>query len=204
MSGRAPLPDWYDDLSGSLNAAWGALTRGALDRHSAFHHPVIGTVGRDGQPRQRVMILRAVDPEARSLRLHTDIRSEKTREIAADPCVSVLAYDPTSKVQLRLSGRATLHHGDAVAETAWLASQRMSRACYGTMPGPGSVIGEGGAFRLPDAADDGALEAGRAHFSAMVIGVESLEWLYLAVEGHRRARFDWDESGKVTARWLAP
>jgi hypothetical protein len=204
MSGRTPLPDWYDDLSGSLNAAWGAMTRGALDRRSAFHHPVIGTIGPDGQPRQRVMILRAVDPEARSLRFHTDIRSEKALEIAADSRVSVLAYDPASKIQLRLSGRATLHHADDIAEAAWQGSQRMSRACYGTMPGPGSEIRQGNAFRLPDTSDETALESGRANFAAMLVRIESLEWLYLAYEGHRRAHFAWDAGGKLTARWLAP
>lgn len=204
MSGRAPLPAWYDDLSGSLQAAWGALTRGALDRRSAFHHPVIGTIGLDGQPRQRVMILRSVDPDQRSLRFHTDIRSEKARDIKADPRVSVLAYDPGSKIQLRLNGQATLHHDDPVAQAAWLASQRMSRACYGTAPAPGSEIGQGNAFSLPDKADDSQLEAGKAHFAAMLIRVEGLEWLYLAYEGHRRAHFEWDAGGKVTARWLAP
>lgn len=204
MSGRAPLPDWYDDLSGSLNAAWGALTCGALDRRSAFHYPVIGSVGLDGQPRQRVMILRAVDPETRGLRFHTDIRSEKAREIAAEPRVSVLAYDPVSKVQLRLNGLARLHHADAIAAAAWQGSQRMSRACYGTMPGPGSVIDQGNSFSLPDVADEALLEAGHANFAAMLIGVESLEWLYLAFEGHRRAQFEWDANGKVAARWLTP
>lgn len=204
MSGRAPLPDWYDNLSGSLDAAWGAITQGALDRRSAFHHPVIGTIGRDGKPRQRVMILRAVDPDMRSLRFHTDSRSEKVHEITTEPRVSVLGYDPVSKVQLRLEGRATLHRADAIADAAWQSSQRMSRACYGTMPGPGSVIDQGRAFSLPDTADDALLDAGRAHFAAMLIRVESLEWLYLAFEGHRRAQFQWDADGKVAARWLAP
>jgi hypothetical protein len=204
MSGRAPLPAWYDDLPGSLCAAWGALTRGALDRRSAFHHPVIGTIGLDGQPRQRVMILRSVDPDQRSLRFHTDIRSEKAREIGVDPRVSVLAYDPDSKIQLRLGGQATLHHDDRVAEAAWQGSQRMSRACYGTAPAPGSEIGQGDAFTLPDKADDAQLEAGRAHFAAMLFRVESLEWLFLAYEGHRRAHFAWDAGGKLAARWLAP
>jgi hypothetical protein len=151
------------------------------------------------------MILRAVDPETRTLRLHTDIRSAKAREIAADGRVALLAYDPASKVQVRLEGRAKLHHADAVAEAAWQGSLRMSRACYGTMPGPGSIIEQGHAFRLPDTGDEAALEAGRAHFAAMLIRVESLEWLYLAYEGHRRAHFEWDADGRITAAgWLAP
>ncbi|MGL5448699.1 MAG: pyridoxamine 5'-phosphate oxidase family protein [Rhabdaerophilum sp.] len=204
MTGRSPLPDWYDDLSGSLNAAWGALTRGALDRRSGFHLPAVGTIDLDGAPRQRIMVLRAVDPEARTLRLHTDIRSQKALEIAREPRVSLLAYDAAAKVQLRVQGLGVVHHDDAQADAAWRASQRMSRACYGIMPASGATIGAGDAYSLPDTADDAALETGRAHFAALVVRVHSLEWLYLAYEGHRRARFEWDERGTVTARWLAP
>ena len=201
---RAPIPAWVDDLEGSLAAAWDMLVRGAADRRSSCHHPVIGTVGLDGRPRQRVMILRASDPKTRSLRLHTDLRSEKVAEIKADPRVSLLVYDPGFKAQIRLDGQATLHADDGIAEEAWAQSQPMSRACYGTMPAPGSDIAEAGGFSLPFAHDANAVAKGRTHFAALVIQVEQLEWLYLAHEGHRRARYAWDAGGSLSACWLVP
>jgi hypothetical protein len=204
MTGRAPLPPWQDDLHATLAACWGLLARGVADRRSGFHHPVISSIGLDGAPRSRVMILRGVDIAALSLRVHTDLRSEKIAEWRADPRMSVLGYDAGQKLQIRLAGRASLHHDDAVADAAWQASRAMSRVCYGTRPVPGSEIASGDAFALPSPDDAEGLEAGRAHFSAVVMRIESLESLYLAFDGHRRALFAWDAGGALTARWLAP
>jgi hypothetical protein len=204
MAGRAPLPDWYDDLPGSLDAAWRFLEGGVHERQSPAHHPLIATIGLDGAPRSRVMILRAVDPLARSLRVHTDIRSDKVAEIAADPRIAATIYDPAQKVQLRLAGRAEIHHWNDTAELAWQASQRMSRACYSIAPASGSEIGAAGAYTMPDSANIDALASGYANFAAVVMTIESLEWLYLAFEGHRRARFTWDHAGALQSGWRVP
>jgi hypothetical protein len=188
-----------DDLDGSLAEAWRLLARGVVDRRSPMHNPTVATVGADG-PNLRTVVLRGVDVPARQLRFHTDRRSAKVAEIAADPRIHLHAYDPGAKVQLRLAGHATLHHDDAIADAAWAASRAMSRVCYGTEPAPGSAITTPDAFRLP--AED-ATDPGRVHFAAVVIHVARLEWLYLAFGGHRRALFTWAD-GALTARWLAP
>jgi hypothetical protein len=78
----------------------------------------------------------------------------------------------------------------------------MSRQCYGIAPGPGTEIASGGAFTLPEM-DETATAAGRERFVAVVVTVDSLEWLYLAMAGHRRARFAWTD-GALRAAWLAP
>ena len=57
-----------------------------------------------------------------------------------------------------------------------------------------------GDFSLP--AEDDEIAAGRENFSAVVIAVEALEWLFLAHSGHRRARFEGMSAwGGV---WLTP
>lgn len=203
MPDRAPLLSCYNDLPSTLDMAWQNLARGAADRRSSFHFPVVGTCGLDGRPRLRTMILRAVTPSAQLLRVHTDIRAEKWAELSADPRIALHAYDPGMKVQIRLEGVASLHHGDDVAKAAWLASQRMSRACYATMPAPGSPLSEAGAFTLPDGSEE-SIAPGEAHFGVLAVQVQSLEWLYLAHQGHRRARFVWDEAGGLQSRWLVP
>jgi hypothetical protein len=204
MSPRVPLPDWYSQLDGTLKTAWSALERGVADRRSPLHHPVIATIGTDGRPRQRTMILRGLDREARHLRVHTDRRSEKFAELERDPRIAALFYDPGQKIQIRLEGRARIHHADAAASAAWQASQRMSRACYGTSPAPGEAIAAGDAFALPQSDDALAIAAGEANFVAVLMTVERLEWLFLAFEGHRRALFSWDAAGELTSTWLAP
>ncbi len=77
-------PAFYDDLAGCLAEAWRRLEEGAAHQ-SGFHTPALATIGRDGAPRLRTVVLRGVDRAARSLRVHCDARSAKAAEIAADP-----------------------------------------------------------------------------------------------------------------------
>ncbi len=197
-----PVPSYYDDLAGTLAEAWRLLARGVADRRSPFHHPTLATIGLDGQPQARTVVLRACDGAGRRLRFHTDARSEKVGELTADVRASLHFYDSGAKIQLRLSGVATLHRDDPAAEAAWVGSRPMSRQCYGVAPGPGTEIGAGGDFNLPEITDE-ATAPGRANFTAVVIEATRLEWLYLAAAGHRRARFDWT-GGELRAAWLAP
>ncbi len=198
----APIPSFYDDLHGTLAEAWRLISRGVADRRSPFHHPVLASIGSDGAPQARTVILRGCNPAERSLRFHTDARSAKAGEIVADGRVALHFYDPGAKIQLRAAGRGTLHRDDEVADAAWAGSRVFSRQCYGIAPGPGTAITAGASFTLPEVTEQ-ETAAGRANFTAVVIEVASLEWLYLAAAGHRRARFAWTE-GALTAQWLAP
>lgn len=199
---REPAPDFYDDLNGSLVHAWRMLVRGVADRRSPCHSPTVATIGCDGGPRLRTVILRAASPENWTLRFHTDNRSDKMRELASDNRISLLAYDQGSKIQIRVEGRAAVHTDDAVAEAAWGNSRSFSQICYGSTPAPGQVIAEGNAFCLPAAGTDDVAQ-GRANFAAVQVHVTSLEWLYLAHAGHRRARYV-RTADRVESAWLAP
>jgi pyridoxine/pyridoxamine 5'-phosphate oxidase len=195
---------FYDDLDGSLAEAWARLARATADRRSALHTVQLASVGADGGPRVRTLVLRGVEPGARLLRLHTDRRSPKAAEFAADPRAELCAYDPKAKIQIRARGRVAVHLDDAVGRAAWDASQPGARVCYRAPAGPGTPLAEPAlgdptaAARAPAHPDDG-----REHFSALSLTVERLEWLYLAARGHRRAAFDWS-GGAWTGRWLAP
>ena len=195
MGHVAHLPGHAGDLDATLQAALAMLARGVADRRHPFHTPVLGTVGRDGGPRLRTLVLRAFDAATRTLRLHTDIRAGKTAEIAAEPRASLLGYDPAQRVQLRIEGHATLHSDDAVADSGWAASRDFSRMCYAIEPGPGQPVGA-----PPPAPLDP--EAGRAHFGVIALRFDRLEWLWLASTGHQRALFRWD--GGTSATWLVP
>jgi pyridoxamine 5'-phosphate oxidase len=195
---RPDEPD-ITDMDAVLVNAWALLGRGVADRRHGFHHPAIANSGLSGEPRNRIVILRAADSTQRTIRFHTDRRSAKYDELANDPRVSALFYDAGDRVQLRCEGKAFLHDHDAVADAAWLSSQRMSRVCYGTMPAPGAVMMTGGDFALPQT--EAELLAGRANFVAVVIVVDIIEWLFLRHGGHRRARFDLVTGAR---NWLAP
>ncbi|MFE1602016.1 pyridoxamine 5'-phosphate oxidase family protein [Methylobacterium sp. ID0610] len=194
-------PPFYDDLAACLDEAWRLLSEGAAHRRGACHTPTLATLGRDGAPRLRTVVLREADAGARLLRFHTDARSDKAAEIAREPRVALHAYDPHAKIQIRAEGRATLHGADALAAAAWEAARPMSRTCYGVSPGPGTPIPRGDGYALPT--DRATAEEGRARFRVVLVTVERLDFVYLAFEGHRRARFTWD-GGTPAATWLVP
>jgi pyridoxamine 5'-phosphate oxidase len=182
-----------------LQQCWTLLTRGKADRRHGFHHPVVSSVTAEGKPRSRVVILRGVDVPAQTLRFHTDVRSAKWQELAERPAISMLFYDAGARVQLRVDGAATMHDHDDIAEAAWGFSQRMSRVCYGSMPGPGMAIKELQDYALP--ASDEAISAGRVNFGAVVVKVEQIEWLFLKSLQNQRAHFN---VLRGTSSWLVP
>jgi general stress protein 26 len=184
-------------LEAMLAAALDALARGVADRRSPMHTPSLATIARDGAPSVRTVVLRAVDPAARAVFIHTDRRSPKVAELAADPRAMLQAYDAPARMQIRLAGHATLHHDDAIADAAWAASRETSRMTYATGHPPGTPLPE------PPAAPRDA-EAGRAHFAVVALHVHTLDCLVLEGAGHRRARFTWGAVGTPAATWLAP
>ncbi|WP_353210780.1 pyridoxamine 5'-phosphate oxidase family protein [Rhodovarius sp.] len=195
MNIQLPRPAHAHDLEAAREAAFALLARGAVDRRSPIHTPNLATIGADGAPRLRTLVLRSFDPASRSLRLHTDRRSEKASEIIADPRVSLHGYDPEQRIQLRLQCLASLHCDDAVAEAGWNASRDFSRMCYAITPGPGHP-----AAAPPPAPTDAV--SGRENFAVIQLIFNEMEWLWLAADGHRRARFTWGQ--QPIATWLVP
>lgn len=196
-----PTPVDRDDLHATLAEAWRLIADGVTDRRSPFHTPTVATVGLDGRPRSRTVVLRAAERDSRSLRFHCDARSDKFAELGREPRVTLHVYDASAKIQVRAEGQATLHTNDSLADAAWEASRPASRIVYATEPAPGTPIDEGAAFTLP--VDDAAVAAGRANFAAVAVRIETLEILHLASAGHRRSRFT-VAADRVEGRWLAP
>lgn len=190
-------PTFADDLTASLQEAFRLLADAVPNRRSPFHTPTIASLDDAGGPSLRTVVLRGFDAEARSLRFHTDRRSDKARGIARDPRVMMHFYDAALHIQLRVAGRAVLHLEDALADAAWEGSRSSSRMCYAAPDASGAIVPG------PPAAPTDS-EIGRPHFAAVIIGFHRLEWLWLAAAGHQRARFIWDEAGILTADWIAP
>ncbi len=190
-----------------LESLWQRWTRGKADRNSPLHTPVVGTVDASGKPKQRVMVLREVNRTERRMRFHTDIRSAKVDQIGDAAPVSVIGYDPSAKIQLRLSGTARIEQDSETADKAWAASALSSRRCYLANPGPGTAVdapmsGLTAEQELVVPSQDES-EAARPAFAVLLIDVTTVEWLYLAASGHRRARFDWDGAA-WRGTWLIP
>jgi len=202
-------PDYYDDLDLSFEKAWDVIENGPKDRHSPAHAPVVGTVDEDGAPQLRVMILRDVCRDTRTLRFNTDVRSRKITQMRVNSATSILIYDVAAKVQLRLSGIAQVSKDGDVADTAWSQSTPFARRCYMAEVSPGSEV-LAPSSGLPDwiqgrQPSEAQLVDARPHFATLLFQAKQLEWLYLANAGHRRARWTWDDvQGLWNGRWLIP
>lgn len=175
------------------------MEAGAGNRKAGFHIISVATLGRDGWPSVRTVVLRGFTRSTRTIRFHTDIRSRKYAEMQANPRIAIQAYDPARKIQIRFACEATLRHEDDLTQKAWEASREMSRACYAQAEPPGAQLNDEGQLAAPL---DGATAFG--HFAVVLAEVKRLEWLYLAAQGHRRAHFDWTDGEPPVRYWAAP
>lgn len=200
------LPDHLDAV---LEDVWRRLAHAAADRRTPMHTPVVATLGRDGVPSQRVMVLRAFERGATTLRFHTDARAAKAEQVGSGSPVSVLAYDAGAKRQYRLTGMARIETDTEVADQAWAEATLFAKRCYLADPAPGTVSAvavSGLAADIEGRKPDDELEVapGRANFALLMADIDTIEFLHLAHTGHRRALFRKSRDGSWTGHWLVP
>ena len=153
-------------------------------------------MGLDGAPQIRTVVLRRF--AGRALDVHTDARSAKYAELLANPAAALHGWDAAGRIQLRAGGTVTLHVADDVAAASWAALHDGTRATYRVRPGPGAPLPSEG-DRAADSSDDEALRV----FCVIRLVVDSVDWLHLAPDGHRRACFAW-VGGMASATWVVP
>ena len=114
---------------------WSRLVTGATKSRTPFHTPSIATIA-NGEVSLRTVVLRKTLPVERELRFHTDIRSPKWNELSINSSISALFYDASERIQLRVKGKAVLHHKDDMTAKAWQTTSLSSRKCYLTQHSP--------------------------------------------------------------------
>jgi pyridoxamine 5'-phosphate oxidase len=195
-----------ESLEAVLSGIWKMLQRGVARFNDPFHSPVLATVDQN-RSALRTVILRQFNLTERVLVCHTDSRANKVRQISNQADVCWLFYHPKKKVQLRISGPASLHTDDRIADEHWAATGITSRLNYCTVAPPGSIVNRPSSG-LPDLLLKKAptllqTENGRKNFMVIAGQIKSLDWLQLSILGNRRARFDWTPTG-LKANWLVP
>ncbi|WP_303903605.1 pyridoxamine 5'-phosphate oxidase family protein [Thiohalomonas denitrificans] len=192
-----------DSFDTILENTWRQLRRATADESSALHRPVLATVDRNNGPDARTVVLREVRRESRQFFVNTDRRSPKGDELVERPRGVFVFFDPESAVQLRILTEIRIHVGDEITAEAWRKLPAKGRRRYLTAAASGSPAPAPGAgVPGPDEPVDDA--AGYRHFATLEAVATHLDWLHYAPEGPVRAEFDWDEEGKVSARWLHP
>ena len=198
------IPDYYNDLDKVYTKIWDLLNLGLKDRNASFHLPVF-ICGKNTNFDGRVVVLRGVNEKNKKIWFHSDIRSRKIKVLKTNPESSMLFYDKEEKIQVRLKVECTINHENEITKESWSKTGHISRKCYLVDNGPGteSPIPTSG---LKPELDNFEFtmeqsEEGYKNFTVIKCNIKSVEWLYLAAKGHRRAKFD-NESKKNV--WLVP
>jgi pyridoxamine 5'-phosphate oxidase len=183
------------------------LLNGSLKGRDPLHNPVVANTNAYGI-NMRTIVLRKVDTAQKTLAFHTDIRSGKWNELMENNNTSWLFYDAAARIQIRLSGKVSLHVDDAIAKEAWLKCTANSRKIYmgDIAPSEQSDIPTSGmpiVFQSTDPTLEES-EAGRKNFGVTITKVNWMEWLWLNSAGHRRASFTYNDDNTVLATWLVP
>jgi pyridoxamine 5'-phosphate oxidase len=186
-------------LDAVLEDALHRLAAGVSDPRSPFRTLTLASVDAAGAPDQRTLVLRAFDPAARQLSLHTDNRSAKIAHLQRQPAVSLHVWDGEERLQVRIAGNATLHVGDDVARAAWEALPGLNRQLYRLRQSPGTPLADPSPLHY----DEYPEAMGFAAFAVLAVAFNRLESLRLSGQGQLRARFDWSGDGRSSA-WLVP
>jgi len=202
------IPKFYDCLEETKKEIFSLLFQGVKKRKSNFHNLVLNTLGMDNNPNSRVVILRNFSSQELTVNIHSDFRACKISEIQKNKNVSLVFYDDSKKIQLRVRGEAKVLQS---SEKSWIKLSTWSRRCYLTTKKPGSVSGFPTAgfpeVYKNDAPTIRESEEGLKNFSVIKVFIKEIEWLYLASQGHRRALFEIkreDTDIKVLSKWLVP
>jgi hypothetical protein len=188
-------PSWEStDLEGVWSVVWRELEKAARTPGNAWRTPVLATAGDSGGG--RVVVLRQSVEDSRELTFHTDLRSPKVSALRTSPWVTWVFYEPRTQVQLRVRAAATIHAGDSVAAEAWERVPAGSRKNYSTVEAPGTE-------RPHPMAGEYLEKTGVERFAVVRTVASSVDWLWLAEGGHRRARWEWNGAIWV-GRWLTP
>ena len=197
-------PAYYEDFNEIKKKIWLMLDDAITNRASQFRIPTF-ICGNQSDFDGRIVVLRKSDQHNNIVQFHSDIRSDKIEKLKRNPKAAMLFYDKDEKIQVRLKIECVVNHNNDITKESWSKTQHISRKCYLADNGPGSES-ETPTSGLKPELDNFEFtmkqsEEGYKNFTVIQCKIKSIEWLYLAAKGHRRARFDL-ETKKDT--WLVP
>jgi len=197
-------PAYYEDFIEIKNKIWSMLDNAIKDRSSPFRIPVF-ICGNQDDFDGRIVVLRKSNQSNNLVQYHSDIRSSKIAKLKNNKNASMLFYDKEEKIQVRLKVECTINHDNDITKESWLKTGHMSRKCYLVDNGPGTESSSPTSGLKPELDNFEFTmeqsEAGYKNFTVIQCKIKSIEWLYLAAKGHRRARFDLENNKE---HWLVP
>ena len=196
---------YYEDFIEIQKKVWSLLTDAVKNRSSEFRTPVF-ICGDDKDLDGRVVVLRKADPDNNFIQFHSDIRSSKISKIKNNPSCSILFYGKEEKIQLRLKINCEINYKNDITKESWEKTGHVSRKCYLVTNSPGTTS-QKPTSGLNDKFNDFNFtkeesEQGYKNFCVIRCKIRSIEWLYLAAKGHRRALIKLGKTNEF--KWLIP
>ena len=197
-------PAYYEDFKEIKKKIWSMLDDAVTNRSSQFRIPVF-VCGDQKDFDGRIVVLRKSDQSNNLLQFHSDIRSDKIPKLKNNKNASMLFYDKEEKIQVRSKVECVINHDNEITKESWSKTGHISRKCYLVDNGPGTESSTPTSGLKPELDNYEFTmkqsEEGYKNFTVIQCKIKSIEWLYLAAKGHRRARFDL-HNNKDT--WLVP
>ena len=169
-------------------SCWRELERAAKERTHGWRIMTLATVEGD-MAEARSVTIREVDAARQRVVFYTDDRSPKVVQIQRHPVGTLLGWCPAMSWQIRLRVRLSGEQDLSLVKERWSRLQMTPAAQDYLAPmAPGEPLSHAGQER-----------GSREHFSMINAQVQSLDWLELHPEGHRRALF-----GPDGPQWVQP
>ena len=195
---------YYEDFSEIKKKIWLMLDDAVTNRSSPFRIPVF-VCGDQSDFDGRIVVLRKSDQSSNILQFHSDIRSDKIPKLKKNKNAALIFYDKEEKIQLRVKVNCIVNHENEITAQSWSKTAHVSRKCYLVSNGPGTETDEPGSGLSEEIEKSGFTmeqsEEGYKNFTVIQCKIKTIEWLYLAAKGHRRARFELDNNKEY---WLVP
>ncbi len=197
-------PAYYEDFKEIKKKIWSMLDDAVTNRSSQFRIPVF-ICGDQKDFDGRIVVLRKSDQSNNLVQFHSDIRSDKIPKLKSNKNASMLFYDKEEKIQVRLKVECTINHNNEITKESWSKTGHISRKCYLVENGPGTESPNPTSGLKPELDNFEFTmeqsEEGYKNFTVIQCKIKTIEWLYLAAKGHRRARFEVDNNKEY---WLVP
>ena len=162
------------------------------------------SVGGQGVPRQRTVVLRSADRQLAELRTYTDRRSIKARELERNPLLSYLFWDPDTRIQFSGHGPSRWLPRDE-ARGVFHQLPKHARKAYATEQPPSTPLVRAG-DGLPDdwpRRSEQETDYAAANFGVLITQIQYADVLRLDRDHNLRLSASRSQ-GQWSLRWVVP
>lgn len=185
---KVESPPRLDSLAAIEARVWHEMGQAVRQPKHDWRVAVLATVDGDGAD-ARCVVLRDFEAATRTLLIYTDPRSPKATQVAANERGVLVLWSERLGWQLRLKVALSLETSGLRVSSRW-AQLKLTPAAHDYL----SPLPPGTPLQAPLPP-----RQSREHFAMLTAQVESVDWLELHADGHRRARL-----GGADASWIAP